>query len=107
MAIAFGTTLITCLSVLPTASSKPELVDLYIMISRFSLSGLIGAFLWYVPLIFRVRLSPSSLWRKTIIWSLSAISIFGAATIVLVLVRVVANGNVLLAVIARRFGTEG
>lgn len=32
MVIAFGTGLITCLSALPTAVGKPELIDLYIMI---------------------------------------------------------------------------
>jgi len=107
MAIAFGTALVTCLSVLPTASNKPELVDLYVMISRFSLSGLIGAFLWYVPLIFRVRLLDKPGWRTSVKWSLSVISIFGAATILTVLVRIVANGSGLLTIVAQRFGTEG
>lgn len=107
MAIAFGTGLITCLSALPNAAGKPEMVDLYILISRFSLSGLIGAFIWYVPLVFRVRLSPSSGWRRTTMWCLSAVSVFGALTVVMVLIRVVTNGNVLLTVVARRFGTEG
>ncbi|MBT4741385.1 MAG: hypothetical protein HN793_05285 [Rhodospirillaceae bacterium] len=106
MAIAFGTALITCLSALPNASSKPELVDLYVLISRFSLSGLIGAFLWYVPLVFRVRLEPTSGWRNALRWGLSAVSIIGAGTIMLVLVRIVGDGNALLSAIARRFGTE-
>lgn len=107
MAIAFGTTLVTCLSVLPAASDKPELVDLYVMISRFSLSGLIGAFFWYVPLVFRVRLLERPGWRTVVKWSLSALSIVGAATIVIVLVRIVANGSDLLTMVARQFGTEG
>lgn len=107
MAIAFGTVLVTCLSVLPAASNKPELVDLFVMISRFSLSGLIGAFLWYVPLIFRVRLLDKPDWRTTVKWSLSAVSVFGAATILTVLVRIVANGSGLLTTVAQRFGTDG
>ena len=107
MAIAFGTGLITCLSALPTAVGKPELVDLYSMISRFSLSGLIGAFLWYVPLILRIRLKPTSPWRTGMMWSLSALSVLGALTILLVLVRLVGNGSELLTAVARRFGTVG
>jgi hypothetical protein len=36
IAIAFGTALITCFSVLPNAARKPEMVDLYVMMSRFA-----------------------------------------------------------------------
>lgn len=105
MAIAFGTALITCLSALPVASSTPALVDLYVMIARFSLSGLIGAFLWYIPLVWHVRLASTPGWRKALRWALSAISITGALTIVVVLVRILINGAELLGVIAARFGT--
>lgn len=105
MAIAFGTALITCLSVLPVASTTPVLVDLYVMVARFSLSGLIGAFLWYLPLVWHVRLAPQPGWRKVLRWTLSAISVTGAATIVIVLVRILINGAKLLGVIADRLGT--
>jgi len=105
MAIAFGTALITCLSALPVASSTPALVDLYVMIARFSLSGLIGAFLWYVPLVWHVRLGSGPGWRKAVRWGLSAVSVFGALTLVVVLLRIVTNGAALLGVIAERFGT--
>ncbi len=107
MAVAFGTALITCLSALPNAASKPELVDLYVLISRFALSGLIGAFLWYVPLVFLVRLTATAGWHRPVRWGLSAVSILGVGTIVLVLVRIVGSGNALLSVIAQRFGTTG
>lgn len=105
MAIAFGTALVTCLSVLPYASTTPELVDLYIMIARFSLSGLIGAFMWYVPLIGRVRIAPGGALRNAARVVLAALSITGALTIVIVLARIVTNGAELLGVIAARFGT--
>ncbi|MEQ8507916.1 MAG: hypothetical protein RIF37_03160 [Rhodospirillaceae bacterium] len=107
MAIAFGTGLVTCLSALPVAVGKPELIDLYIMISRFALSGLIGAFLWYVPLVLRLRLKPTSPWRKGITWVLSSLSVLGALTVLLVLVRLVGNGSELLSAVALRFGTTG
>lgn len=105
IAIAFGTALITCLSALPVASSTPALVDLYVMIARFSLSGLIGAFVWYVPLVWHVRLSPTPGWRTALRWALSAISVVGALTLVVVLLRILFNGAELLGVIAERFGT--
>lgn len=105
IAIAFGTALVTCLSVLPYASTMPELVDLYIMIARFSLSGLIGAFVWYIPLIGRVRIAPGGGWRSAVRAILTALSVIGAATIVTVLLRIVINGAELLSVIAARFGT--
>lgn len=103
--IAFGTALVTCLSVLPYASDTPELVDLYILVARFSLSGLIGAFIWYVPLVWRIRLAPTPGWRKALRTALSALSVLGSLTIVLVLMRIVGRGNELLAVIAERYGT--
>lgn len=105
IAIAFGTALITCLSVLPVASTTPVLVDLYVMVARFSLSGLIGAFLWYLPLVWHVRLEPKPGWRKALRGVLSAVSVTGAVTIVIVLVRILTNGAKLLSVIADRLGT--
>lgn len=105
MAIAFGTALVTCLSVLPYASTTPELVDLYVMIARFSLSGLIGAFIWYIPLIGRVRIAPGGGWRNAARAVLAALSVLGALTIITVLLRIVSNGAELLSVIAARFGT--
>ena len=107
MAIAFGTALITCLSALPNASGAPELVDLYIMILRFSLSGLIGAFLWYVPLVVRLRIRTDGRLGSVMRWSLSAVSVVGAVTLVFVLVRIVTNGINLVGPIAARYGTGG
>jgi hypothetical protein len=107
MAIAFGTALITCLSVLPTATNKPELVDLYVMISRYALSGLLGAFLWYVPLVIRVRFQPVAGWQAALRWVLSALSLIGVGTLLLVFFQIVAKGNAFLGVIATRFGTTG
>ncbi len=107
VAIAFGTALITCLSALPNASDKPELIDLYIMVIRFSLSGLIGAFLWYVPMVARLRIQAGTVLTKSVRWTLSGISTVGAFKLLLVFVRIVTNGIELIGPIAARYGSMG
>lgn len=105
IAIAFGTALVTCLSALPNSVGKPELIDLYVMVLRFSLSGLIGAFLWYVPLVIRLRIEGRTPWRRALRWGLSGVSIVGVFVLVTVFVRIVTNGIELIGPIATRYGT--
>ena len=59
-----------------------------------------------MPLILRVRLRSASVFYVGLKWALSAVSVLGVVLIVVVFVRIIGEGNVLLSIIAQRFGTE-